>query len=133
MVCPLPTPDMLTTSITWLKSIEILGVVERFDETMVLAEEHLRPLYPNIDLADIPANVTPRDQRALSLDSRESFRAALGEELFHNIMERSALDFELVAEANLEMDRRIAQVENFQQKLQLFQDRCRKLQGHRPL
>jgi hypothetical protein len=91
---------------------------------MVLAEEHLRPFFPNIDMAYVPAHVTQKSNRSLHTDRHDEFREILGDEVFENIQGRCALDFELLAEANREMDRRIAQVIDFQDKLQAFQDRC---------
>lgn len=129
IICRKPTPDLLPTTLDRLRSVEILGLVERFDETMVLAEEQLKKHFPGIDLAHAPANVTKKEDRSLCKDCHEAFREALGDDLFGNICKRSALDFELVTEANREMDRRIALIPGFDEKLVDFSARCRKLRS----
>lgn len=127
IACRKPAPQVMPQTIERMRSVEILGVVERFDETMVLAEEHLRPFFPNIDMAYVPANVTQKSNRSLHTDRHDEFREILGDEVFENIQGRCALDFELLAEANREMDRRIAAVEHFELKLEKFRNRCLKV------
>jgi hypothetical protein len=110
----------------YLSHWPIVGVVERVDESLVLAEERLRPHFESIDLSYIRQNVTP--DRKDDLSSRlEGGRAELGEQLFDELVRRNSLDLELHTFANQELDRRLKDIESLEKKLCDFRERCNRL------
>ncbi len=60
----------LRRSINHLASIDCVGVVDRYDESMVAFEHQLAPYFPDIDLAYIRQNVTQQDKSAMSIGTR---------------------------------------------------------------
>jgi len=106
-----------------IKQCPILGVVDRFDESMVLAEEHLKTYFVGLDLAYLKQNVTLN--REDNIQQRlESGRAQIGDKLMHLLIERNNYDLKLYNAANEEINLRIKQVDGFLTKLTDFQERC---------
>ena len=94
----------------------IFGVVDRLDESLVLAEERLRHFFNKIDLSYIKQNVS--QERADELTERlEAGRAKIGDKLMNELIERNKLDMLLFEYANKELDLRIKKTENFDKKL----------------
>jgi hypothetical protein len=124
------TPGDLPVAKKRLKDWPIVGVVERVDESLVLAEEMLRPHFENIDMSYIKQNVTPGRKDDLA-GRMEGGKAELGE-LFDELVERNSLDFELHSFANQELDRRLKGIENLEKKLGDFRDRCSRLAAPSP-
>jgi len=109
------------------KSCQILGVVERTNESLVLAETILKNHFDNIDLSYISQNVNP--ERHDDYKKRiELFREAVGDKLFDKIMQNNEMDFQLYQEANAELDKRIKSLKDFELNMSDFVERCKKLQ-----
>jgi len=121
----------LETAIKRLKTIPVLGVVDRFDESVVYAEEVLRPNFPNIDLSYARQNVSSNKNLSIS----EKLKAAgleIDEELMNKLINKNELDLKLYSEANKKLDSRIREVADFETKLSQFKERCQIIQKNIP-
>ncbi len=133
-----------------LKSTPMVGLVEQFDESMVVFEQALRSYFPHIDLAYIHQNAGQELARAKhgligALVSRLIARPTsipndslvgpdsstvlqmLGPDLAGKLVQRNALDAALHAwSANL-LRSRLEQITGWEQRLQDFRERCASL------
>jgi len=111
-----------------LRSIEMIGLVERFDESMVLFEENLRPFFPEIDLSYRIQNVgqSGKTSRAERIDS---LRLNLGETVNDLLVKNNSWDLKLYDIACEEFSARLEEVEDLVRKKADFDDRCRRLQA----
>ena len=101
----------------------LTGVVDRFDESMVVFEETLKPYFPEIDLAYIAQNV--QIEKTLSRSEKhDTIKEALGESLFENVVSANQSDLELYAYANQLLDQRVENIVDFDKKLLAFEERC---------
>lgn len=109
-----------------LKTIPIVGVVERMDESLVVAENTLSSYFENIDLSYIKQNVSP--DRFGSLEERICFeKERIGDNLAEHLTESNRLDIALHEDANKILDDRIRLIDDFEVKLSDFRIRCKKL------
>jgi len=102
----------------------LVGVVDRYDESMVIFEEHLKQFFPQIDLSYIRRNVTDTDTSASVEEKVEKLLQQLDLPLQKLVKEKNEFDLELYARANSLLDDKIASISNFQIKLDNFKDRC---------
>lgn len=108
------------------RNSELTGIVERMDESLVVAEHYLKPIFNNIDLSYIKQNISP--DRIGSLNEKiESGKTSIGDSLMNRLIEVNKLDFELYSITNKILDDRIVQIDNFDSKLLDFKDRRSKL------
>ena len=121
------TEEDFATAVATLEQCQTIGVVEYFDESMVLFEEVLQPIFPHLDLAYIIQNVHQRPQ---SIDSRiEALRGQLGEGLFATLVQKNSMDLQLYDIVKSRFQQRIEAIPDFALKLASFRDRCRNLQA----
>jgi len=109
-----------------LETCPILGVVDRFDESMVIAEEYLKKIFQNIDLSYVKQNVSPDRKNDLK-ERIESGRNEIGDKVMGLLIENNKKDFKIYSKANEELDLRKKQIEDFERKLSNFKLRCEKL------
>ena len=128
----LATSEDLHLAIERMKDCSILGIVEKMDESLTLAEEILHPFFGGIDLSYIKQNVSPSKRNDL-LSSLESGKAELGESLYKELIRSNKLDFDLYSTADQELDRRLHSIDNFDKKLSDFRQRCNRLAYNNPL
>lgn len=121
----LAMPDAADESnaLAFARSLAMLGLVERFDESMVLFEEALRPHFPRINLSCVALNVgqsvaESRGERVRKL------REALGEAGFERLETANAPDLRLYAGVVEEFDRRFAALPQAEARLAEFRLRC---------
>lgn len=107
-------------------AMELLGLVDRFDESMVLFEHHLKTVFPTIDLSYKIQNVGQEASQS-RIERIESMRAEVGEDCFHLLMENNLRDIDLYAWIESEFERRIDMVPNFNEQLLSFRARCLEL------
>lgn len=110
------------TALARLQAAPVVGLVERYDESMVLIEQQLRPDLPGLDLAYIPQNVSHSQPRSTS-----RMLAELGE-LAASVIAHNSFDLALYQAANERLDAAIAAVPNFAELLLEFRQRCGRLQ-----
>jgi hypothetical protein len=113
----------LETAIRRIEESAFVVLVDRFDESMVVAEYFLGPFWPGLRLHYREQNVT-RPVR-YPIDEREQrFRERCGDEVYAMLRRHNELDEELWRAAGTELDRRIALVPSFASKLTDFRARC---------
>jgi hypothetical protein len=106
-----------------LSKIEMLGLVERFDESMVLFEEQLHSAFPTIDLSYIRQN--SGQNRRENIDLRiEALRTNIGNDVFDLLVDNNREDIQLYEWAKGQIECRIAKVPEFEKKLAQIQIRC---------
>jgi hypothetical protein len=98
-------------------------VVDRMDESLTVAEYFLEPAFPGLQLHYVPQNRTSRETLARSERAAE-FRDACGPVLFQQLQRVNEFDLRLFDAADAELDRRIAMVPIFAERLEEFRSRC---------
>lgn len=111
-----------------IETMDMVGTVERFDESMVLFEECLKAYYPEIDLSYVPQNVG-QDPGEKGEQRLERLRSDVGDETYNLLLEKNQADLEVYSFVQNELDKRIAKTANFQEKLKDFQLRCQASKG----
>jgi len=109
-----------------IKSCNVLGVVDRLDESLILAEEYLRSFFKNIDFTYVKQNVSKDRKGKLSQRINEG-KLKIGDSLMERLEEHNKLDMQLYSAANDELNFRLKNIEHFNQKLSDFKQRCEKL------
>ena len=109
-----------------LKRIErtdLVGVVDLYDESMVLFEQFLRPIFPDIDLAYITQNITK--ERAKKMDER-IFKTLndLDLEVANSVIVNNHWDLKLYMASREKVLKGILEFEGFEEKLATFRKRC---------
>lgn len=100
--------DLVRATQVMLKT-SFLGVVDCFQESLVAGQHFLRPVFPNLALAQQPANVSGGLEDAVQARI-EKFRQACDAGVFAELMRLNALDSELVRRARAEVHRRFSLV-----------------------
>ncbi len=112
----------------FINRLRLLGIVERYDESMVVFEEYLKEYSPKINLAYVRQNVGQAHNN--SIDERiEATLNSLGEELSADLIRMNKCDMELYEEACCLLDTAISGIHDFDVKLKDFKSRCDKLQN----
>jgi len=108
-----------------VKKMDMLGIVDRFDESMVLFEETLRRHFPKIDLSYAPQNIgqTVGESKEGRLAWLE---AEIGRETYELLVQKNKHDIELYGYVREEFQRRVDGVDDFSAKLESFKTRCLK-------
>lgn len=115
--------DEMSKATNQLKEIELLGLVGRFDESMVLFEECLSRIFPQIDLSYIAQNVSR--EASLTQEARlERLRETIGDEIYDVLLENNQQDIQLLSFAEEEVESRISKIDGFVEKLENFRARC---------
>lgn len=121
---PVTEDDFLVARST-LEQCQSIGLVEFFDESMVLFEEILKPKFPLLDLSYIIQNVY---QEPRGIDERIAELAAqLGHDLFTRLENKNVMDLKLYEMAKNRFHERIREIPNFASKLRTFRGRCLEL------
>jgi len=94
--------DLIRATEVMLKT-SFLGVVDCFYESLVAGQYFLRPVFPNLALAQQPANVS-------SGSRMETFQKACDPDVYAELVRLNALDSELLKRARAEVHRRFAMV-----------------------
>ncbi len=112
------------TALTNLKNTPLIGIVDRYDESMVVFEEYLKDYFPGIDLSYIRRNVTERNLEASVEEKVKKVLSQLDAQSQQEVIEKNAFDTQLYTDANAQLDSKISKIENFQKKLDNFKERC---------
>jgi hypothetical protein len=104
-------------------SVEMLGLVERFDESMVLFEEKLKKIFPYIDLSYVAQNVGQEASEKQEV-RLERLKAEIGDETYELLVKSNQKDLQLLAFVGEEFESRISRIKAFSKKLISFQARC---------
>ena len=109
-----------------INNTNLLGIVELYDESMVVFEDFLKPFYPDIDLSYKRKNITDGRKKDI-LDRVLEVFAGLNLSLINKILLNNHWDLALYAEGKAILEERIKNVKDFQQKLENFHKRCSSL------
>lgn len=108
-----------------VRKMDMIGIVDRFDESMVLFENSLKNYFPDIDLSYIPQNIGQKQGE--SKEKRLTWlQAEVGRETYSLLLRENKHDIDLYDFMRKEFQRRIDNVDNFAEKLEFFKDRCLK-------
>jgi len=119
----LPHISVLTLAIERIKNCPVLGVVERMDESLMLAEEILRPFFNKIDFSYKKQNVNV--EREGSLDQKiNDAKSKVNTEMWGKLNKENELDLKLYYAANEELNKRLKKIDNLEYKLSNFRNRC---------
>jgi hypothetical protein len=105
----------------------LIGVVERYDESIVVFEESLREYFPELDLSYVIQNIgaNGRSNRTAEEKASEVLRD-LGEGS-DALLAENQYDLALYEFCNKELDKRVSQISGFDRKLIEFKERCNRL------
>src|SRR6185503_17900357 len=81
-----PVEADLPRAITIMMKTAFLGVVDCFDESLIAGQYTVRPIFPNLALAQQPANVSA------GVDSATTFKQACDPEVYAELVRLNALD-----------------------------------------
>jgi hypothetical protein len=109
----------------------LIGLVERYDESMVMLEESLRESFPDLDLSYVAQNVSKGKRRKKApLDGVARTLEDLGD-LQSTIIDKNSFDLALYQMAVQRLDAKITHIDHFDDKLADFQERCQQLRGRK--
>lgn len=97
------------------------GIVERFDESMVIMESRLKEVFPRLNLAHVVAN---KNRGGTTEERREVLHRLLGDELFERLVKANEFDTELYRRVNDALDSEIRNTPDFDARLQNYRRRC---------
>ena len=116
--------EKFTVALKNVNTSPLVGIVDRYDESMVVFEEYLKAFFPKIDLSYIRKNVTDENIEASVEEKANKLLAKLDEATQALVKEKNAFDTKLYITANIQLDAKISGIENFEQKLNDFKERC---------
>ena len=120
----------LNGAIDNLWGMRCVGVVDRYDESMVAFEHALQDPFPDLDLAYVKQNV--RSGRWASPDFAGKINKTLRllGNLRAQVLANNSFDMALYRFANQKLDEAIREIPDFDKKLADFCQRCRQLKGN---
>lgn len=104
----------------------LLGIVERYDESMVIFEEILRPHFQAIDLSFIRQNVSLEKKDEIKNRVKRTF-GEIGSDAADQLKRNNELDQCLYSSAMALLESRIAEIGDFSKKLENSKERCLRL------
>jgi len=114
------------TAISNFKKSPIIGLVDRLDESLVVAEEELHRNFEKIDLSYVKQNVSADREDDLSKRSEKN-AAQIGDKLMEELTAHNSFDSKLYSSTKDELELRINKIDNFESKLIDFKNRCSNL------
>ncbi|MBN7795176.1 hypothetical protein [Parahaliea mediterranea] len=115
--------ELFGRALAALNAAPLVGLVERFDESMVLFEALLESRYPGLDLAYKPQNRTPGHEGG---DLARVF-STLGD-MAPDLVAENSYDLALYRLAQAKFNRAIAAIPGFEGRLREFRIRCNVIQ-----
>ena len=110
-----------------LWQVRCVGVVDRYDESMVTFEHVLQDFFPSIDLAYVRQNAGTGEATQLSLPEKvDKVVRKLGD-LRHKVLANNSFDLALYRFANQKLDEAILEIPDFAARLTNFRQRCHDL------
>lgn len=116
-------PDKVSLSETFelalehLKQTENVGIVEWYDESAVLFEKAMSTIFPELNLAYVPQNVSAKDKSETDMVYED-----LGP-LCEEVMDRNSYDLALYSYALERLQTRISELPDFSQRLAHLRER----------
>ncbi|MDH3871112.1 MAG: hypothetical protein OEU44_02745 [Gammaproteobacteria bacterium] len=119
------TVGLLMKAIQNIRHTYCVGVVDRYDESMVCFENELKQYFPEIDLSYIRQNAT--DNNSMGLDEAVSDALETLGTLARQMLGNNAADLFLYRMANELLDEKIEGIVGFDERLLEFRERCQSL------
>ncbi len=117
-----PAQGDLDRAVARMLETSFLGVVDRFNESLVAGEHSLRIMFPSLDCAQSAVNDTAKPGSTLA-DRFEQFRAACQPAVFDELLRLNAMDRELLRLARDEVRRRFEKVPDHEGELRRLKER----------
>jgi hypothetical protein len=99
----------------------LLGVVDRFDESLVGGQYGLRTLFPALNCVHAPVNASATPGSTLA-ERAEQFRRACDDDVYAELLRLNAMDFELLSRARAEVRRRFDLVPDREEQLRRLKE-----------
>jgi len=123
--------EYFTAAARALQEVEFIGVVEMYDESMVMAERLLRPLFPDIDLAHVPQNVSRSGKDKRTPEEKLARLSSKLGELQKTLLDNNSYDLALYQMALARLEAEISDYKGFRKAMVSFQRRCKRLSRFR--
>jgi len=111
-----PSSFELETAVRRVADVRFLGVVDRFDESLIIARFFFKSLFPTLDFTYSPENVSRNVQMTLT-EKLEHMKDLCGGDLFDRLRRVNENDEKLWRYATEELSRRLQYVPNGQRHL----------------
>jgi hypothetical protein len=121
---------ILRDAVNRLRELPLVGVVEQYDEFMVVMEEYFRDSLPELDLSYVRQN-TSEIERPSGLSERVSAVLDQLGDLKQQVIDENAMDLALYQMGLRRMEQAIEEISDFDQKLAEFRARCATVQEPR--
>ena len=118
--------EMYDSAIATIESTPLLGLVHRYDESMVLFEYHLQNVFPDIDLSWKLQNSSTGDQ--VSSNEKYSTAECDLEPVMEQVVAANRYDLRLFAEVESRFEQALAGVPDVELRLQNLRSRSEHLQ-----
>jgi sulfotransferase famil protein len=112
-------------AIEGVRTTPLLGLVEKFDESMVMFENELSQYFPSIDLSYKMQNIN-QDKQTTQQERILKLQEEIGNEVYQLLLEKNEKDLMLYNFAMNEIENRQASISDFSNKLNNFRERCRR-------
>ncbi len=120
------TDEHLGDAERFLEHEALVGVVDRYDQSMVCFESRLEGAWPRIDLSYVFQNVSKGVTRPLQ-ERIDLVKSRMADEVLELVTDHNQRDLHLYGFANRLLDQRCAEILDFDARLQTFRDRCEAL------
>ncbi len=114
---------VLQLAIERLKRLPLVGVVDRYDEFMVVIEDYFSDLMPQLDLAYKRQNESLSKRPATTSERVAGVLHGLGA-MQQQVIDENAMDLALYQLAHRRLDEAAAKISGFEEKLGVFRSRC---------
>jgi len=113
----------LTSVENQIRNCLFLVIVDRFDESMVVAEENLKQYFKNLDFSYIKRHVRKEREESIS-DRLKTATEEIGEKIMQDLIDKNKKDLKIYNISNDVLDSRIQKISNFEDKVDDFKRRC---------
>ena len=119
-------PQDLKIAIERIRTPTIVGVVDRMDESLLVAEEKIKQFFNEIDFSIVKQNVSKKRKGSLN-DRLENARLEIGNNIFIKLESANELDLQLYSQANKILNDELKKVKHIEEKILDFKKRSKKL------
>jgi len=105
-----------------------VGVVERYDESMLMLEHCLKKYFPTLDLSYQRKNVSPESKSEDYMNSVNALLQELDEDVAEKLKQANAFDLALYDRANQKLNVEMLEIPALQDKKVELANRCGQLQ-----
>lgn len=114
--------EHLESAINFVKSNQLVGIVEDFDRSMVIFDNELKPHFPKISLSYKKQNVTHTKQ--LSMEQKiDRIKSELGTDLYNKVLDENQLDIQLYRRASSIVEQRFKKIDSDGERLKMFKEK----------